>query len=598
MPVIHVMSETLASQVAAGEVVERPASVVKELIENSLDAGARDIVVEIEKGGVALMRVTDDGVGMEPSDARLALERHATSKLRSSDDLNAISTLGFRGEALPSIASVSRLRLVSNRRDQVCGRELMVEGGRLLLERDAGSAPGTVVEVRQLFYNVPARRKFLKSESTEFAHVEQVLRVHALAAPHCRFRLRRDEREVMDWPAVVRKGDRLRQMLGRETADELIEVPRLEGNGCAVEGFLLPALHARKGRKHQCVMLNQRPVEDAVIARALIAGFRGGLIEGMNPAAWLWIDMNPLWVDVNVHPAKREVRLHRPLELHDLIAAAVERGLQAVESRRRPLNPPAAAMPMREPRLWSAAEQQLRLPTAQQPVVEENVLARETSPQDSTVEVNVADMRENTDIWQRVAEESRRGAAALRIIDLLLDRWVLLENSEGLVVLDPRAARERIVYEHLMQQADQVCSGQGLLVPLLLELEPRERDIVWRQRDGFLAMGVELRDFGGNTLQVTAFPAVLENEQPLLFLRQVIDDLLLGMQAGARAAQDRLARVLAKRASQHERACLETTPRLLEELFRCHLPYCAADGRPTMTELSTRELERRLQGRG
>lgn len=596
MSIIHVMSETLASQVAAGEVVERPASVVKELIENSLDAGARDVLVEIENGGVALMRITDDGHGMDPSDARRCLERHATSKLRHSSDLNAISTLGFRGEALPSIASVSHLRLVTIQRNQICGRELLVEGGRLMDERDAGAAPGTMVEVKQLFYNVPARRKFLKAESTESAHIEQVLRVHALAAPQCRFRLRRDEREIFDWPAVTRKGDRLRQLLGRETAEELIEVPRMEQEDCAVEGFLLPSQHARKGRKHQCVLLNGRPVEDGVIARGLVSGFRGGLVEGLNPAAWLWIELNPRWVDVNVHPAKREVRLHRPLELHDLIASAVERAL----ARRQALLHPPRQQPVAEsvrPRMWNVPMQQLSLPSGKATEAQDDE-AKVTADRAQTVDEPVSVSVGKPESWEKVAMETRRGAAAFRVVDVLLGRWVLLESVDGLVVLDPRAARERIVYEQLMQNAAQVCPGQGLLMPLLLELEPRERDLVWRQRDDFLAMGIELREFGGNTLQVNSFPSHLAAQQPLVFLREVIDDLVQGMQVGARLAQDRLARVLAKRASQQQLASIAGTPQLLEELFNCNLPYCVADGRPTMTEISARELERRLQGRG
>ena len=326
MSKIRVLPDILASQVAAGEVVERPASVVKELVENSIDAGAREIRVDIDRGGSALIRVSDDGCGMSREDALLSLERHATSKLRTAGDLAAILTLGFRGEAVPSIASVSRFRLVTREKDSVSGTEILVEGGKVRDVREAGCAPGTVIEAKALFYNMPARRKFLRAETTEAAHVEHQLRLHALAAPNVRFRLRRDDREVFDLPPAAKALDRVRQLLGTDLSRELIELPLTRGNGIAVEGYVLPASHARKGRRHQFVFLNGRPVEDAVISRALAEGFRGAVSDGMYPAAWLWIDLEPTLVDVNVHPAKREVRFHRPVDVRDAILEAVSVG--------------------------------------------------------------------------------------------------------------------------------------------------------------------------------------------------------------------------------------------------------------------------------
>ncbi|HEX7260987.1 MAG TPA: DNA mismatch repair endonuclease MutL, partial [Luteolibacter sp.] len=328
MPKIRVLPDILASQVAAGEVVERPASVVKELVENSIDAGAREIRVDIDRGGSALIRVSDDGCGMSREDALLSLERHATSKLRTAGDLAAILTLGFRGEAVPSIASVSRFRLVTRETDSVSGTEIVVDGGKVHDVRDAGCAPGTVIEAKALFFNMPARRKFLRAETTEAAHVEHQLRLHALAAPNVRFRLRRDDREIFDLPAAAKSVDRVRQLLGPELSRELIPLPLTHGNGISVQGHLLPASHARKGRRHQFVFLNGRPVEDSVISRTLAEGFRGALADGMHPAAWLWIDLEPTLVDVNVHPAKREVRFHRPVDVRDVILEAVASALR------------------------------------------------------------------------------------------------------------------------------------------------------------------------------------------------------------------------------------------------------------------------------
>ncbi|MGE9269516.1 MAG: DNA mismatch repair endonuclease MutL [Verrucomicrobiales bacterium] len=272
------MPDVLASQVAAGEVVERPASVVKELVENSVDAGAKEVLVEIRKGGAAFIRVTDDGCGMSREDALLSLERHATSKLKEAEDLHQIRTLGFRGEAVPSIASVSRFRLMTCRPGEVVGCEVLVEGGVVGEIRDAGCAPGTVIEVKDLFFNVPARRKFLRTETTESAHIEHQLRLHALAADGVRLRFRKDEREVFDFPGGMSRRDRVRWMLGTQVGSELKDLAAVEERGMRVEGYVLPAVHARKGKRHQCVFLNGRPVDDPAISRGLVEGFRGGLV--------------------------------------------------------------------------------------------------------------------------------------------------------------------------------------------------------------------------------------------------------------------------------------------------------------------------------
>ena len=280
MPKIQVLDDILASQVAAGEVVERPASVVKELVENSLDAGARHVTVEFQRGGAALVRVTDDASGMSREDALLSLERHATSKLRDSEGLASILTLGFRGEAVPSIASVSRFRLSTRERGSVAGTEILVDGGTLKDVRDTGLPEGTCVEVKQIFFNVPARRKFLRAESTESAHVEHQVRLHALAAPGVRFTLIKDRRKVFDLAGASDWRVRISGLAGHDAAAKLIEIPETPGRGMKLRGYLLPAEYARKGRRQQFVFLNGRPVEDASIARALRDGYRGAIVEG------------------------------------------------------------------------------------------------------------------------------------------------------------------------------------------------------------------------------------------------------------------------------------------------------------------------------
>lgn len=566
MPKIRVLSDILASQVAAGEVVERPASVVKELVENSIDAGAREIRVDIDRGGSALIRVSDDGCGMSREDALLSLERHATSKLRTAGDLAAILTLGFRGEAVPSIASVSRFRLVTRERDAVSGTEIVVDGGKVRDVRDAGCAPGTVIEAKALFYNMPARRKFLRAETTEAAHVEHQLRLHALAAPNVRFRLRRDDREVFDLPPAAKAVDRVRQLLGTDLSRELLALPLTHGNGISVQGYVLPASHARKGRRHQFVFLNGRPVEDAVISRALAEGFRGAISDGMYPAAWLWIDLEPTLVDVNVHPAKREVRFHRPVDVRDAILEAVAVGLRPAA----PVMPPrTVALPV-----FSNDDAVEIAPVAAvfhapQPVLPQLVV--------ETVSAPVAG-----------------GVPDFRLIGLLHQRFVLLESGDGLVLFDPKAAKERIYFEKLLNHGDGVLQTQGLLVPVLLELDPRDLDLVLRERMALQEAGIEVEAFGGNTLQIRSLPACLPVDDPRPFLGALMDELLHDPAPGARFAMDRLARVLAKKAAAPVIPKLAETVPLLAELFACELPYCAADGRPTLTEFSIKELDRRF----
>ncbi len=571
VPKIRVLSDILASQVAAGEVVERPASVVKELVENSMDAGAREIRVDIDRGGAALIRVSDDGCGMSREDALLSLERHATSKLRTSGDLAAIVTLGFRGEAVPSIASVSRFRMVTRETDAVAGTEIIVDGGRVSDVRDAGCAPGTVIEAKSLFFNMPARRKFLRAETTEAAHVEHQLRLHALAAPGVRFRLRRDDREVFDLPPAGKALDRVRQLLGNELSRELVGLPLTHGNGVSVEGYVLPASHARKGRRHQFVFLNGRPVEDSVISRALAEGFRGALADGLHPAAWLWIELEPTLVDVNVHPAKREVRFHRPLDVRDVILEAVAAGLK----------PPAPVVAVR-PSLEMLAREAVEVAPA---------VVRFHAPQPL-----FPDFRESVApaTQEEVVVPVGGGVPEFRVVGMLHQRFVILESGDGLVLFDPKAARERIFFEKLTRHDGGVLETQGLLVPVLLELDPRDLDLVLRERMALQEAGIEVEAFGGNTLQIRSLPTCLPVDDPRPFLGALMDELLHESTPGARFALDRLARVLAKRASALVSPKLEETRPLLAELFACELPYCAADGRPTLTEFGMRELERRF----
>ncbi|MEI6535638.1 MAG: DNA mismatch repair endonuclease MutL, partial [Verrucomicrobiaceae bacterium] len=324
---IRILSDALASQVAAGEVVERPAAVVRELVENSLDAGAAHIEVHIQRGGSALIRVTDNGCGMDREDAMLCLERHATSKIRSKEDLAAICTLGFRGEALPSIASVSRFRLATREAHALSGTEIEIHGGKMHAVRDHGGAPGTTVEARALFYNVPARRKFLRSEPTEFAHVEQQFRLHAIANPGVAFTLVRDAEVLFHLPATGNVLERIEGMSGRDLASRLLRIPDFEFAGICVSGYIGGPGMSRSNRQTQLVFLNGRPIESPTISHGLREGYHTMLMKGQHPITFLFIQMPPEGFDINVHPAKKEVRFHDGNNVREAVVRAVNRTL-------------------------------------------------------------------------------------------------------------------------------------------------------------------------------------------------------------------------------------------------------------------------------
>jgi DNA mismatch repair protein MutL len=350
---------------------------------------------------------------------------------------------------------------------------------------------------------------------------------------------------------------------------ELLALPLTHGNGISVQGYVLPASHARKGRRHQFVFLNGRPVEDAVISRALAEGFRGAISDGMYPAAWLWIDLEPTLVDVNVHPAKREVRFHRPVDVRDAILEAVAFGLR----------PPAPVLP---PRIERAAV--IPVFSHDDAVEIASVAAVFHAPQPVLPELVV----------ETTPPPVAGGAPDFRLIGMLHQRFVLLESGDGLVLFDPKAAKERIYFEKLLNHGDGVLETQGLLVPVLLELDPRDLDLVLRERMALQEAGIEVEAFGGNTLQIHSLPACLPVDDPRPFLGALMDELLHDPAPGARFAIDRLARVLAKKAAAPVIPKLAETVPLLAELFACELPYCAADGRPTLTEFSMKELDRRF----
>ncbi len=597
---IHLMSDILASQVAAGEVVERPASVVKELVENSIDAGARSVRVEIRRGGVSLIKITDDGCGMSKADAALCLQRHATSKLVQVEDLFAIRQLGFRGEALPSIASVSHLSLTTRRAADVEGWTLSSEGGVETPLMNAGCAPGTEISVSNLFFNTPVRRKFLKSDETEAGHVEHQVRLHALAFPEVRFTLIRDGQQVFDVPATRDLRQRIADFVGRETAAALMRVRPTEAPGVRVSGFLMPMSAARRNRRMQYVFLNGRPIEDQIINRAVRDGY-GGFPPGLHPALFLYLEVEPALVDVNVHPAKREVRFRRPAEITlavmDAVAATLAAHARGEEETTAPASRPAAAPG------FVPAEKEINLPpspaprpaTSQRPAL---VLRPVVTPRQQELELPPAPPKPAPTLPQTI-EPAAPVLPNFRHVGTLHHQYAIFENKEGMVLMAPRAARERIIYERLVATNRHPLTSQQLLVPELLELDTRDMGIAMEVKPQLEQAGFQLSPFGRNTLRIEAVPAML----PLRKVGDFVQELLRVFTSGevrltrARSPFEPFARQLARQYAQQEEmdGYLQNPMPLLASLLECEIPYCSPGGKSTLLPFPMSELNRRFQ---
>jgi DNA mismatch repair protein MutL len=595
---IALLSEAVASQVAAGEVVERPASVVKELVENALDASATRIEVLIRRGGISTIRVVDDGSGMDRDDALLCLERHATSKIRTGHDLAAINTLGFRGEALPSIASVSRFRLTTRERDALAGTEVVVNGGKIESVRDGGDAPGTQIEVRQLFYNLPARRKFLRTENTEASHVEHQLHLQAIGHPQVAFVLVNDERVVHQLAATPHLRDRIRDLCGAALTADLLEVPEFEAGDIRIHGFIGRAGVSRSTRQQQLIFLNGRPVENSTVNYAVREGYHTALMKGQHPVTFLFIDMDPAAVDVNVHPAKREVRFREAATVRDAVVEAIRRGLESDRGawsqtfRAAPevsgstflvSGSPSPGVP-ETPALIPESEQvALRKDWSALPIQRPN--DDPTSKQPETNDQQALSPPETT-------------ARDFRILGVLGKLYVLMENASGLVLVDQHAAHERILFEEMRKRMEaQGVPAQRLLMPLTLQVTPRDADWIMRNVDTLQRAGIGLEPFGAATFKIDTLPTFIRSTDPSQLLREIIDDLreTSAQTSKLRLGEDMIAKTVCRHAVKANDVLREPElVRLIQDLLACDLPYCCPHGRPTMIQLSYSELEKKF----
>ncbi len=577
---IQVLPDLVINKIAAGEVVERPAAVVKELVENAIDAGARRIEVESVGGGARRIAVTDDGAGMTRDEALLALERHATSKIRDVADLDDIHTLGFRGEALAAIASVSRFTLTTRRAEDDGGTRVRLAGGKILSVEACGAPPGTAMEVQGLFFNVPARRKFLRAESTETAHIRRITESFALAYPGVGFRLRLDGREVMRFPPGATREERIRELFDPAWVEALRPVEGEEGP-VKVEGFITLPTVQRADRNDIYTFVNGRPAQAALLHYAIAAAGEGMWPRQRHPAGVLHVTCPGTQVDVNVHPTKREVRFRDPTRVRDLVIRSLRRALEgevpapAVAASPGPpsTQPPPPPLP---------AYQEMLTPRRPDPT-------HGASAPEPSADASGPGLPDVGVPWQ-----------VLRVLGQIEGGYAVLETEDGLVLLDPQAAHERVLYERFLERGDARPPVQRLLTPHTVDLDAVEAARVRAHLDLLQEMGIGVSAFGGDSFLIDALPAPLSGASPEALLHEVA--LELEQTGAAKGAPHRIraavARAAATASSDRSRRLGEAELQaVLEALVRARMPYTCPHGRPTVIQISRRELDRKF-GRG
>lgn len=594
-PRVLVLSDHVCNKIAAGEVIERPASVFKELVENAIDAGAGLIDTEVLQGGRKAVIVTDNGHGMSRENALLSLERHATSKIRDVDDIEHIHTMGFRGEALAAIAAVSRFRVCTRRPEDLGGTELIVEGGELRDVRDIGCPSGTTIEVRNLFFNVPARRKFLRTESTELGNIRTMFRIFALAHPGIAFRLTVDGRELEHWPAQTSLADRIADLYGDAFLEQLREVS-LRQQDLHIHGFAgIPSLN-RSDRRDQVILVNRRASTAPVVGYAIKESYRDTLPRDRNPVVFLHLDMPPDWVDVNVHPTKREVRFRNAQRIRDAIFTALDQALRPADlSAPAPTPEPApVARPLQ--RAPGARQPDLPPPSPSYPPLPPSPLhprpaqfpsGGPSTPGDTPPGIPPPPSNLSHGPWQQA-----------EILGITGSRFVLLETEDGLVIMDPAAARERILYERAMDELQNgTPAAQPLLLPETVQCLPDEAESLRNRLAEARALGFGIEPFGGDSFLIEALPAWMGDVAPEPVLHALARDLDTGANRidTPKALRDALARSCCRLAAESRGPLPPAVlKQLVTDLQHCRMPYTTPFGRPTLIHMGFRELRRKF----
>ncbi len=577
------MPEAIANKISAGEVIERPASIVKELVENALDAGSSAIEIDVKHGGKSLIRVMDDGSGMTAEDAQLSVLRHATSKIEKAEDLNGVRSFGFRGEALPSIAAVSRFTLQSRTSSSLSGTELVVEGGNLVKARECTAAQGTVAEVRDLFFNTPARRKFLRQDSTEFGHILDTVICLALANLSVHFILRSQDKEVLNLLPTNDLAVRARAIFGDDWADQMIpvhgDIPYAK-----ISGLIGKPSLASGNRAGQFFFINRRWVKAYGLSHALQAGYHGFLMQHRFPAAVLFFDIDPHHVDVNVHPTKQQVRLSHEAMIKSLVEKTVSRGLTQAGDL--------------APLVSSFAKD----------------IEKSGVPQSLPASL-IKNTREESDSFLRTAEcdtaigelgacygsiRIGKKVCITKILGQIHRTYILAETEEGYVLIDQHAAHERVMFEALMKGfSSRHPSSQRLLIEEILDLPVRQIEILKENLDFLNQLGFEAELFGERSLVVRAVPSILKDENPVTLLKEFADEKETGkMQTRLKSREGDVAALIAcKRKSVKAADSLgfPAIEALLAQLGKCENPFNCPHGRPTMIRYHASDIEKQFK---
>ena len=595
MSKIKILPEILSNKIAAGEVVERPSSVVKELVENALDANSTRIIIEVEKGGRSLIRVSDNGSGMNRDDALLAPERYATSKIHKDEDLFAINTLGFRGEALPSIAAVSKFCLVTRDRTSQTGTEVLVEGGIIKKVSQVGAPLGTMVTVRQLFFNMPARRKFLKTVNTEMGHIADSVSSMALGRPEIQFRLIHNHKVIKNWPATSDPADRVADVLGKDIKNNLTKI-EFTSDFLTVQGWISSPRITRSTSRGIYLFVNQRVVRNRVIQHALFQGYGSRLMKGQFPVAVLFINVPFDRVDVNVHPTKHEVKFTQQKKIHDAVTGVVAESLSLADQPQwRPKR-----FPEPEP-LDVKSRISESLPHFSIPKKEISTQYPATSNQQPATSIQqpaspwkqdlrFTPTRTQNELWER------KRFGDLKVIGQFHDTYILCESAEGLVLIDQHAAHERIIFEQLKNRSPaSKKSAQKLLIPETIDLGYREAKILEGLIPDLNELGLEIEPFGGNTFVVKSVPALLENKEVKPLVMEIVEKIAqIGFTPGLEKAIDQCLILMACHGAirANQKLSDEEIKGLLDQLDKCDQPSNCPHGRPTWISWSIKDFEK------
>ena len=597
---IQVLPEHIANKIAAGEVVQRPASVVKELVENSIDAESTKIIVEIVGGGRDLIRIADNGYGMSKEDVRLAFERHATSKITTVADLDTIKSFGFRGEALPSIAAVSQVEIVTCAKDAASGTLLRIDGGVVNEIQDIGAPAGTDIMIRNLFFNVPARRKFLKTTITEMGHINHIVSRIAMSHPHIAFKLTHNGSEIINVQQTDSLMERVSSFLGQEMANDILPVHLLTDCDTAplpleITGFILPPAHTRPNRDMQSIFVNNRYITNKTISHAIYTGYHTLIPGGRYPIAVLFLKTDPSTVDVNVHPTKSEVRFHQEREIHQLVVKAVRETFINANLMPKILDTSMPVPGGREGRIQEAIQGYFRSGQGEMAGADLRVYSDKQSAGFLQIRNSQFEIRDS----KYVCSDKMERLHNLHPLGQIHNTYIIAQSDDGICIIDQHAAHERVLYEKLMAQDREILS-QLMLFPISLELDYKESAVMLETIPVLNELGFKIEEFGQNTFIIRAVPVGMEKSDPKKTVLEILHDIQDTGKAktSSELRETMIISMSCKTAIKAGQPLSdEEVNFLVQQLMKTQQPHTCPHGRPTMIRLGVDELEKRFMRR-